>query len=119
MPGPIAYGSFVEATTIMYPDLSLFFSRHPSPSVRLRAPKHIISSTRGERTVLLNSITGEQYTLNARERHLWALLCDGVPVAEAIQELHNPYSTAYDAHESAAVALVATLLDMAFLERIQ
>ncbi|MBX6333302.1 MAG: hypothetical protein IRY91_15760 [Gemmatimonadaceae bacterium] len=103
----------------MSSDLSIAIRRHPIPGVRLHAPKHIITSTRGERTVLLNSITGERYTLNARERSLWILLSDGVPVAETIQEVHNPYSSEYEAHESAAVSLVAALLDKAFLERIQ
>ena len=67
-----------------------------APSTRLLPAKHVISTTHGARTVLLDSKADLYYTLDEVASRIWALAADGLTSDEIAYMLVEEYETDID-----------------------
>jgi hypothetical protein len=80
-------------------------------------PRHVMATTTGDSTVLLDLDRGRYFTLNAVAGRIWALLNDGAAAAELPRRIAEEYAVDVERARCDTESLIGELLAASLLVR--
>jgi hypothetical protein len=99
-----------------YEPRSTSSSAASSAGLRLVPAKHVVTAVHGTRTVLLDPRRGRYYGLDEVGGRVWALIKEGLTVAEMLERLGQEYNVEANELEADVNELVHALKSKQLLE---